>query len=145
LDRKTRKTGKEKVVPTKTSEEETEEEFAKHYFKEKIKGFQDFANIAWKAFQEISADDKKPARQRAFLRAIRETYRIFSDIYTMLDVLMTDSFARDKQLSEIEKQLKSLGKTVKKPEYKHIQGLLKICEKMEQETRDRPIDSLMYR
>ena len=69
----------------------------------------------------------------------------FTKTYEVLDVVNAQMFAYENAFLEIKKQLGALGRTVEKPEYKRIQGLLKICEKMEQETRNRPIDKFMYR
>jgi hypothetical protein len=141
LDRKTRKEGKEKVKTMGKSEEE----IANRHLEGRILQFEKLKAIAKERFKELPKDDTSPATAKALYALSRGLFEILMEIYEILAVIEKDMFAYDKEHLKTEKKLKALGKTVKKPEYKHVQRLLATLAKMERETRNRPIDNMMYR
>jgi hypothetical protein len=140
LDKKAGKTRKEKIIPL----EENEEQFAKRYFSDKIKFFKKLKKRVEAKLKKLPEDDKSPAEERGLYALSQGLFAELVEIYELLDVTTVALFAYDKDYLEIGKQLKALGRTVKKPEYKHIQKLLETLAEMERNARSRPLDKMMY-
>lgn len=132
------------MSPIETSERSVEE-YANRFLERKIMQFERFKAIAEGKVKELPKDDTTPASARDHWVLSFFLFGILIEIYEILAVIQKDMFSYDREYLQIEKNLRALGRTVGKPEYKHIQNLLAKLADMERQTRNRPIDDMMYR